>query len=99
MAFEPGNQAAKGRTNPREFADMLRLAVKDAHGDKPKLRLLAEALVAKGMGGDVPALKEIADRLDGKVPQGVAHSGDGEGSPMEMIHTIELIPGEWQNTD
>jgi hypothetical protein len=93
MPFEPGNQAAKGRTNPREFADMLRLAVKDTDGDKTKLRALADKLVSKALEGDVPAIKEVADRLDGKVPQGVAVSGDGEGAPMRM--TFEwLKPSE-----
>jgi hypothetical protein len=31
-----------------------------------KLRRLAEALVKKGLDGDVTALKEIGDRMDGK---------------------------------
>lgn len=93
MTFQPGNQAAKGRANPREFADMLRVAIKDAQGDKCKLRLVADALVAKALEGDVPAIKEVADRLDGKVPQGVALSGDGEGGPVKM--TFEwLKPSE-----
>ena len=91
MPFEPGNQLAKGRTNPREFADMLRVAVKDAQGDKPKLRLLADALVSKALEGDVPALKEVADRLDGKVPQGVAVSGDGEGAPIKHDVAVRFI--------
>ena len=35
------------------------------------MRLLAQALIARAVGGDVSALKEIADRLDGKVPSTV----------------------------
>jgi hypothetical protein len=65
----------------KTFANMLRIAIKEAHetgGDK--LRAVADALVNKAMTGDVPAIKEIADRLDGKVPQAVEgelkHSAD-----------------------
>jgi hypothetical protein len=34
-----------------------------------KLRLVARALVDAGTKGDVPAIKEINDRVDGKAPQ------------------------------
>jgi hypothetical protein len=54
----------------KTFANMLRIAIKEAHVDGgDKLRKVADALVDKAMTGDVPAIKEIADRLDGKVPQ------------------------------
>lgn len=38
---------------------------------KPEQRLerLADALVAQGLDGEVPALKEIGDRLDGRAVQ------------------------------
>jgi hypothetical protein len=37
--------------------------------DVPKVRRFAEALLAKAFEGDVAAMKEVADRVDGKVPQ------------------------------
>lgn len=77
MAFEPGNQAAKGRTTPKEFSDMLRIAIKEANAaGGTKLREVAQALVDKAITGDVPAIKEIADRLDGKVPQQLQGDSD-----------------------
>ena len=39
------------------------------------LRLLARKLVSKALGGDVAAMKEIGDRLDGKAVQGVEVDG------------------------
>jgi hypothetical protein len=62
----------------KTFANMLRVAIKDAHvtgGDK--LRAVAEALVNKAISGDVQAIREVADRLDGKVPQAVDASVSG----------------------
>jgi hypothetical protein len=62
---------------------------KDADGKKTrKLALIADKLVEKALSGDVTAIKEIADRVDGKSVQPLAHSGaDGE-SP--VAHVIEL---------
>lgn len=68
---ESGNPNGKPKA-AKAFADALRIAISEAHGEGgTKLRKLAEALVEKGITGDVPAIKEIADRLDGKVPQGI----------------------------
>jgi hypothetical protein len=67
----------------KTFANMLRVAIKEAHEDgKDRLRAVADALVTKAISGDVPAIKEIADRLDGKVPQAIV--GDGEYDPIDM---------------
>jgi hypothetical protein len=41
-----------------------------------KLEALAQALVARGLEGDMAALREIGDRLDGKVRQSELESGE-----------------------
>ena len=71
MPFEPGKSGnPDGRPKKeKSFAAMLNIAIKEAHGDGNKLRAVADALVVKAIAGDVPAIKEIADRLDGKVTQ------------------------------
>jgi hypothetical protein len=75
----------------KTFANMLRIAIKEAHEDgKDKLRAVADALVTKAIAGDVGAIKEIGDRLDGKVPQGII--GGEEGDPaINMVHRIERV--------
>ena len=63
----------------KTFGNMLRVALKEAAEDGgDKLRVIADQLVIKAMGGDLQAVKEIADRLDGKPAQQVdmEHSGD-----------------------
>ncbi|MCZ7856015.1 DUF5681 domain-containing protein [Agrobacterium salinitolerans] len=64
----------------KSFANMLNIAIKEAieGSDKTKLRAVADALVDKAMAGDVQAIKEVADRLDGKVPQGVIGGDEGD---------------------
>lgn len=72
----------------KTFANMLRVAIKEAHVDGgDKLRKVADALVDKAMTGDVPAIKEIADRLDGKVPQAVI--GDDNEDPISLRHELD----------
>lgn len=41
-----------------------------------KLYLVADQLVTKAMNGDVPAIKEIFDRVEGKAPQPIANADD-----------------------
>ena len=84
----------------KSFANMLNIAIKEAVEGKEhtKLRAVADALVDKAMSGDVQAIKEVADRLDGKVPQGI--SGDDE-NPLTMVHRIErhIVRSNTPDTD
>ena len=48
-------------------------------GEKIKrLRRVAKALVDKALDGDIAAIREINERIDGKVPQALQHQGDNE---------------------
>lgn len=83
----------------KSFANMLNIAIKEAieGTDKTKLRAVADALVDKAMSGDVQAIKEVADRIDGKVPQGVIGGDDGD-SPINVVTKILLVaPGHDNN--
>ena len=91
MPFEPGNQLAKNRQSPKPWADALRLAVSEAHAKGGnKLRALAEKTVAEGLAGNINAIREIADRLDGKVTQPHEHGGTPD-SPINLNATITII--------
>lgn len=72
----------------KSFANMLNIAIKEAieGSDKTKLRAVADALVDKAMQGDVQAIKEVADRLDGKVPQALV--GDNDDDPINVVTKI-----------
>lgn len=47
-----------------------------------RLRLVANALVDKAISGDTVAIKEINDRMDGKVPQAIV--GDDSHDPVRV---------------
>lgn len=62
-----GNSNSGRRKSERHFANMVRIAVAESGATgQPKLRELADVLVAQALQGEGWALKEIADRLDGK---------------------------------
>jgi len=89
MGFQKGNKLAKNRSNPKEFADMIRLAVKDTEGDKTKLRVIAEKLTALAVDGDLQAIKEIGDRIDGKAAQTV-HTTTEDVTSLASLTLAEL---------
>lgn len=76
----------------KSFANMLNIAIKEAieGSDKTKLRAVADALVEKAMAGDVQAIREVADRLDGKPPQALI-GGDEDDNPVSVVTRIELV--------
>ena len=53
-----------------------------------RLRLVARALVEAALQGDVSAIKEINDRVDGKVPQTIAGDPDNPLVIGTVIHQI-----------
>ena len=71
----------------KSFANMLNIAIKEASqtGEGTKLRDVANALIDKAIAGDVQAIKEVADRLDGKVPQGVIGGDEGDNPIVQEI--------------
>ena len=70
----------------KPFRDALRMEIKAAGDDNKELREVAKTLIARAKSGDVPAIKEVADRLDGKVPQ--AHIGGDEGDNPLVVETV-----------
>jgi hypothetical protein len=51
---------------------------------------LADKLLGLGFDGDLAALQEIGNRLDGKPAQAMTVGGDGN-NPLAFIHRIELV--------
>src|SRR5215472_209956 len=63
----------------------LRMEIAAAGGDHKALRKLARALLTKAAAGDVHAIREIGDRMDGRVPQAI--TGDADRDPI-TVRTI-----------
>ena len=81
MAAPLGNQNA--RKENRLWGETNRRAV--VQNDAQRLRDLAEKLIDLAITGDVPALREIGDRLDGKPAQQLQLQGDPD-APLRIVH-------------
>ena len=67
----------------KPFTDALRIALR---GDPLRLRRIAEKLAEKAEEGDLAAIRELADRLDGKPTQII----DRRDVPIEELTDLEL---------
>lgn len=84
--------APKGNTNSnknnRLWADTIRRVA--VQSDGARLRRMAEALFDKAEEGDINAMREIGDRLDGKAAQTVVGAGENGEHLIKGI-TITLV--------
>jgi hypothetical protein len=67
----------------KPFNDALRIALR---GDPLRLRRIVDKLAEKAEEGDLAAIREIADRLDGKPAQVI----DRRDAPIEELTDSEL---------
>ena len=58
-----------GSIQDRRFKAALIRQIDEAMGDPRKLDAIADALITKAMEGDIQAIREFADRIDGKPAQ------------------------------
>lgn len=91
MPFEPGKSGNPGgRPKHKPFQEALRMEAIAAEKGEPceakpgSLRWNARKLLEQG---DVPSIRELADRLDGKVPQGIVGGDEGDNP---IAHKVEM---------
>lgn len=76
-----------GRKSDKQWREAILLAVNETDPKgKRRLRSLADRLVKEAMSGDIQALKEIGDRIDGKPNQ--------DGTITFRRETVELTDDE-----
>jgi len=79
-----------GRKGEKHWRDALMLAVhriREGKDQRPILAELADKCVEMALDGDMQAIKEIGDRLDGKAPQAII--GDNENPVgIQMIERV-----------
>ena len=96
MPFQPGNTEWQKAQREKPYRDALRLEAKALENGEiirhpvGSLRAIAQRrlLTADTAEGHADA-KEIADRLDGKVPQ--SHEGSEDGPPIQVAQTVRTI--------
>ncbi len=88
MPWQPGQSGnPDGYPIGKPCAGAIRRAV--AESDREELLAIAKALLVKAAEGDIAAIKELGDRLDGKPAQIIA--GDDELPPISQSIAVHLV--------
>lgn len=82
MAAPLGN---KNAVKNKPWSDAINRALLAENGRK--LRLLADKLIERALEGDIPALKEVGDRMEGKAAQALC-GPDGGAIQIEKIERV-----------
>ncbi len=88
--------APLGNQNGRKgklWSDAIKRAIREkVEGEdwEAKIAKLAGALVDEAKKGELQALKEIGDRLDGKPKQQIEATGE-DGGPLKTALTVEYV--------
>src|SRR5215467_16250448 len=92
-------RGARGQQRDKPYREGLRLELAEmSDGENlKKLRQIARAHIEKAASGDMQAIKDLADRLDGRPAQALEHSGP-DGEPIrrivrEIVH-VNMPPEE-----
>ncbi len=72
------NHTSRGQQRDKPFRDALRIELAAIGEDSKALRSIARSLIAAATEGKMDAIKEIGDRMDGKVAQAVIGGEDGD---------------------
>lgn len=79
-----------GNTNAAKGRKMASVILKRLE-ERKAMEDIADALINKAIDGDIPAIKEVLDRTDGKVAQAVNVGGQDGKNPIQTKWTIEII--------
>jgi hypothetical protein len=85
------NRRLLGQQRDKLFREALRMQLAQAGENLKALREIADVLIAEAKAGNIRAIEEIADRLDGKpAPQMPDLPGNG-GEQMRRTVTYQII--------
>jgi hypothetical protein len=79
----------RGQQRDKLFREALRMQLAQAGEDLKALREIADVLIAEAKTGNIQAIRELADRLDGKATQILEHN-NGEERPRRKL-TYEIV--------
>ena len=80
----------RGQQRDKPFRDALRIELAAVGEDSKALRGIARALIMAAQEGKMDAIKEIGDRMDGKVAQAVI-GGDDDDAPIKLETIVRKI--------
>jgi hypothetical protein len=87
---------AGSQNKDKPFRDALRLEIAEAEGSPRALRMIASKLIDMAAAGDMQAIREIGDRMDGKPAQALELSGETTHNYVARMPAPVKGMDEWQ---
>ena len=78
----------RGQQRDKPYREALRMELAAAGEDMKKLREIARVHIARCEAGNMQAIKELADRLDGRPAQILEHSGPDSEPITKIVNEI-----------
>ena len=75
----------RGQQRDKPYREALRMELAAAGEDMKKLREIARVHIARCEAGDMQAIKELANRLDGRPALQILEHSDPDSSPIRKI--------------
>jgi hypothetical protein len=99
LAFQkmvwPGRyRGERGQQRDKLFAQALRMELAAAGEDLKELRAVARALIDEAKAGNIRAIQELGDRLDGKATQMLEHSAPTSLERRKLTYEIVHVTRE-----
>src|SRR5262249_51921288 len=88
----------RGQQRDKPYREALRMEWAGAGEDLKKLREIERVHIARCEAGDMQAIKELADRLDGKPAQILEHSGP-DSEPKQITKIVREIVHTWPSPE
>jgi hypothetical protein len=82
------NRRLLGQQRDKLFREALRMELAQAGENLKALREIAAVLIGEAKAGNIQAIKELADRLDGKPAQMLEHSAPSSLPPRKLTYEI-----------
>lgn len=90
------NPGSRGQQRAKVFRQALEMEIASLAADENRkgLRRVARKLIELAEEGDIQAIRELADRIDGKVPQAIAGIDEDENlTPVVPVINVLGRPG------
>jgi hypothetical protein len=82
------NRRLLGQQRDKLFREALRMQLAQAGENLKALREIADILIAEAKAGNIQAIKELADRLDGKPVQMLEHAEGAQPTARKIVREI-----------
>ena len=101
--FKPGQSGNPNGRPPKAWtmSTLIEEALEEVEeqSGKPFKHLVAKRLAKMAVSGDIQAIKEINDRIDGRPKQAIDHTTNGKDLPTPILSTLPIKKDDLERSE